>query len=51
MLLISPQVKWKYSEQSDYYCPCQPNKKVKMEALIQHVIDVHKGVSPEYVFK
>lgn len=50
MLVISPQMKWADAERSDYYCPCQPDKKITMETLVRHVIEVHKGVSPEYVF-
>ena len=46
-LYFSPSVAWESTEAA-YYCPCKPEAKLGMQALIKHVADVHRGISPPY---
>jgi hypothetical protein len=48
-IYLSPSEEWE-NEDAVYYCPCEPEKKVKMGELLQHHIKVHKYVSPVYEF-
>lgn len=47
LLYISPSVEWE-SKEAAYYCPCKPELKLEMQALVRHVTQVHRGISPLY---
>lgn len=46
-LYISPSVEWEGKEAA-YYCPCKVEVKLGMQALVRHVMEVHRGISPLY---
>lgn len=46
-LYFSPSVAWESSEAA-YYCACKPEVNLHMQALIRHVAEVHRGISPFY---